>query len=341
MNTDFLLIILKSLMQKRSDLKVVLMSATLNADLFSRYFAAEGCALISIPGRAYPVSTYCLEDALAFSRTSVTSSSPVAYKFDPKSASARASGADLGSARDAAERERRVRLQKLSRLAGKVPPEVLQSLSIVDETLLNKDLIAALVVSLCSGRVPPTSSSSSSASVLSGNASKSMTTSSSHSIDRTASTTGNRVKGGRGGKGSGRGGMHADSEGEPPSTGSEGAPLTVPGSVSPPSDTGGAILIFVDGFAAIRDTIDTLKKTAALSNPDKVRIVIRVNRNKPSHKIRRQFVYYLLYSYTQSLHTVHLLYIICACGLKYDCATLRNFPCFHCACILSRTHSIK
>jgi hypothetical protein len=37
-NTDFLMILLRDLLQKRPDLRVVLMSATLNADSFAEYF---------------------------------------------------------------------------------------------------------------------------------------------------------------------------------------------------------------------------------------------------------------------------------------------------------------
>ena len=36
--SDFLMIILKKLVSRRRDLKVILMSATLNADMFSKYF---------------------------------------------------------------------------------------------------------------------------------------------------------------------------------------------------------------------------------------------------------------------------------------------------------------
>lgn len=38
MNEDFLLIILHDLLPRRPDLRLVLMSATINADLFSKYF---------------------------------------------------------------------------------------------------------------------------------------------------------------------------------------------------------------------------------------------------------------------------------------------------------------
>lgn len=38
MNEDFLLIILRDLLPRRPDLRLVLMSATINADMFSTYF---------------------------------------------------------------------------------------------------------------------------------------------------------------------------------------------------------------------------------------------------------------------------------------------------------------
>ena len=48
LDSDFLLIILRDLLPKRPDLRIVLMSATINADLFSRYFG--GCPVMTIPG---------------------------------------------------------------------------------------------------------------------------------------------------------------------------------------------------------------------------------------------------------------------------------------------------
>lgn len=38
MNEDFLLIILRDLLPRRPDLRLILMSATINADMFSAYF---------------------------------------------------------------------------------------------------------------------------------------------------------------------------------------------------------------------------------------------------------------------------------------------------------------
>ncbi|XP_010279410.1 PREDICTED: DExH-box ATP-dependent RNA helicase DExH3 [Nelumbo nucifera] len=62
MNEDFLLIVLKDLLPRRPDLRLILMSATLNADLFSSYFG--GAPVLHIPGFTYPVRTHFLENVL-------------------------------------------------------------------------------------------------------------------------------------------------------------------------------------------------------------------------------------------------------------------------------------
>lgn len=51
--SDFLLIVLKDLLPRRRDLRLILMSATLNAELFSNYF--EGAPMIHIPVRPYRI----------------------------------------------------------------------------------------------------------------------------------------------------------------------------------------------------------------------------------------------------------------------------------------------
>lgn len=64
--SDFILLILKELLQKRSDLKVILMSATLNAKLFSDYF--NDAPVLEIPGRTFPVQQIFLETILDMSK---------------------------------------------------------------------------------------------------------------------------------------------------------------------------------------------------------------------------------------------------------------------------------
>ena len=61
--TDVLLIILRQLLTTtRPDLKVILMSATLDSELFCSFF--NGAPLISVPGRTFPVENYFLEDLI-------------------------------------------------------------------------------------------------------------------------------------------------------------------------------------------------------------------------------------------------------------------------------------
>ncbi|KAJ2720098.1 DEAH-box ATP-dependent RNA helicase prp22 [Coemansia sp. Benny D115] len=52
-NTDVLFGLLKEACRRRADLKVIVTSATLDAEKFSRYFS--GCPIFTIPGRTFPV----------------------------------------------------------------------------------------------------------------------------------------------------------------------------------------------------------------------------------------------------------------------------------------------
>ncbi|CAL7944803.1 unnamed protein product [Xylocopa violacea] len=52
---DFLLGIMKCIVNQKHDLKLVLMSATINIELFSNYFAKENVKVIQVPGRLYPI----------------------------------------------------------------------------------------------------------------------------------------------------------------------------------------------------------------------------------------------------------------------------------------------
>ncbi|KAL2904576.1 DExH-box ATP-dependent RNA helicase DExH7 chloroplastic [Bienertia sinuspersici] len=81
---DFLLIVLKSLLQKQtalgtSTLKILLMSATVDSSLFSRYFG--DCPVITAEGRTYPVSTYFLEDVYENIDYNLPSDSPACLGF--------------------------------------------------------------------------------------------------------------------------------------------------------------------------------------------------------------------------------------------------------------------
>ncbi|XP_052841456.1 dosage compensation regulator-like isoform X1 [Drosophila gunungcola] len=61
-NSDFLLVILRDMVDTYPDLHVILMSATIDTTLFSKYFG--GCPVLEVPGRAFPVQQFFLEDIL-------------------------------------------------------------------------------------------------------------------------------------------------------------------------------------------------------------------------------------------------------------------------------------
>ena len=59
-HTDVLFGLLKSLLKQRDDFKLIVTSATLDAEKFSRYFL--DCPIFTIPGRTFPVEIlYCKE----------------------------------------------------------------------------------------------------------------------------------------------------------------------------------------------------------------------------------------------------------------------------------------
>ncbi|KOO25225.1 ATP-dependent RNA helicase dhx29-like protein [Chrysochromulina tobinii] len=72
--TDQLLLLLRELMPTRPDLKVVLMSATVQAELFSRYF--DGAAILTSKGRTFPVDEHYLEHALKLTGHVLPTDSP-------------------------------------------------------------------------------------------------------------------------------------------------------------------------------------------------------------------------------------------------------------------------
>jgi ATP-dependent RNA helicase DHX57 len=65
LDTDFLLVLLRDVLIKRKDLKLILMSATLDAGVFEDYFKSHGkVGRVEISGRTYPVEDYYLDDVI-------------------------------------------------------------------------------------------------------------------------------------------------------------------------------------------------------------------------------------------------------------------------------------
>ncbi|KAL8783847.1 MAG: hypothetical protein Q9213_004337 [Squamulea squamosa] len=67
LDTDFLLVLLRDVLPKRRDLKVVLMSATLDAAVFEKYFnQSSSVGKVNVEGRIYPVEDVYLDDIVQF-----------------------------------------------------------------------------------------------------------------------------------------------------------------------------------------------------------------------------------------------------------------------------------
>ena len=62
LNTDFLLVMLRDVSKAFPDVRVVLMSATVDTTLFSEYFG--NCQIVEVYGRTHPVQEYYLEDCI-------------------------------------------------------------------------------------------------------------------------------------------------------------------------------------------------------------------------------------------------------------------------------------
>uniref|UniRef100_A0A1A9UZM5 RNA helicase n=1 Tax=Glossina austeni TaxID=7395 RepID=A0A1A9UZM5_GLOAU len=63
-NTDFTLISVKEQLKLNKDLRVILMSATMDIHLLSKYF--DDCPVLNVPGQSFNVKTYHLEDILFY-----------------------------------------------------------------------------------------------------------------------------------------------------------------------------------------------------------------------------------------------------------------------------------
>ncbi|CAI0461166.1 unnamed protein product [Linum tenue] len=66
--SDFMLTVIRDMLPLYPHLRLILMSATLDAERFAQYFG--GCPVIRVPGFTYPVRTFYLEDVLSILKSS-------------------------------------------------------------------------------------------------------------------------------------------------------------------------------------------------------------------------------------------------------------------------------
>ncbi|KAK3236954.1 hypothetical protein CYMTET_52935, partial [Cymbomonas tetramitiformis] len=144
LDSDFLLVLLREVLPKRPNLKVVLMSATLDAASFSNYF--RGCAVLTIPGFTFPVREYFLEDIIQIT----------GYKPEPNSENVRkgppppptpprgASREQVAAIEDKHQRNVQAELAASQALAQRgYAPETVKTLLMVDQEKINYELVEA------------------------------------------------------------------------------------------------------------------------------------------------------------------------------------------------------
>ncbi|XP_027628805.1 putative ATP-dependent RNA helicase DHX57 [Tupaia chinensis] len=166
--SDFLLLVLKDLVLQRPTLQVILMSATLNAELFSEYF--NFCPVITIPGRTFPVDQFFLEDAIALTRYVLQDGSPYVRsmkQISKEKLKARRNRTafeeveedlrlslhfeDQESVKDAVPDQQLDFKQLLARYKG-VSKSVIKTMSIMDFEKVNLELIEALLEWIVDGK---------------------------------------------------------------------------------------------------------------------------------------------------------------------------------------------
>ncbi|CAJ1440296.1 unnamed protein product [Effrenium voratum] len=134
LDTDFLLIILRDLLPKRPRLRIVLMSATINAQIFKDYF--PGSRSICIPGRTFPVTAYFMEHALMHTGLVIEPHSEYCRKdVDPI----------LTYQEEQELRQIYEKPENAELLSGTLSKHVLQQLHRVDPEKINFDLVAQVV----------------------------------------------------------------------------------------------------------------------------------------------------------------------------------------------------
>ncbi|KAL1693102.1 P-loop containing nucleoside triphosphate hydrolase protein [Schizophyllum commune] len=148
--SDFLLLTLRRLLAQRSDLKVILMSATVDAEKIAEYFG--GCPTLQVPGRTFPVDVRFLEDAVETTKWKVDEKSPYARRSHDKFYKGKnridwteelgIRDEDEDESSDAAE-DAKVRLEK------KYSQSTADTINLFDDRFIAYDLIVRLLERIC------------------------------------------------------------------------------------------------------------------------------------------------------------------------------------------------
>lgn len=156
LQNDVLLSMLREVLASSSArLKVILMSATLNADSFQRYFGGESkCPMITVPGRTFPVKEYFLEDALEATGFVVDEISPAYRRIEAQQESAQVTISGRGGTSytqkltwetTSDSRHRNPSKNRSGDDAQDYSDQTLRMLECLDPSVINYELIAELI----------------------------------------------------------------------------------------------------------------------------------------------------------------------------------------------------
>nr|GAT48383.1 P-loop containing nucleoside triphosphate hydrolase protein [Mycena chlorophos] len=144
--SDFLLIVLKTLVQQRSDLKIILMSATVDAEKISEFFG--NCPTLHVPGRTFPVTCNFLEDAIELTRWEINESSPFARRLHDKFYRGK-NGWTEDNPAAAGDDEDDDTVQQNVSLEKRYSASTAATINLLDERLVPFDLIIRLLETVC------------------------------------------------------------------------------------------------------------------------------------------------------------------------------------------------
>ena len=132
-NSDFIMVVLRDMVSTYPDLRVILMSATIDTTMFGDYFG--NCPVIEVPGRAFPVKQYFLEDAIEL----------VKFVPPPDNRKKRKGGDDDGSEEVInAEEQEETNCNKI--VPDNYSPQTKSALAALSESEVSFELVEAILI---------------------------------------------------------------------------------------------------------------------------------------------------------------------------------------------------
>ena len=154
LDSDFLLIFLQDLIKRRPNIKIILMSASVNADLFSEYF--DNCPVVHIPGFTHPVEIQYCEDVVEL--TNYTLEEESSYCLGGGRRGGKGKGFDDGgggggtlSVKETKNKEKMSEYFAEKKLRG-ISKRTIQVLERMNEEVVNNELIVELISAICFGK---------------------------------------------------------------------------------------------------------------------------------------------------------------------------------------------